>query len=287
MLNAIINKIQSNQVKIITNSTWLGWNKSKTLKFQNKSDIKADYTVFSLGGGSWSVTGSNGLWTKNFIDKGIQVYPFSPANCAYKIQWSNEFIKKHEGSPLKNITITCDNETQKGEVVITQFGIEGNAIYGLSPVIQKNLNKKKDSEIYIDFKPTLSREDIIKKIKNSKEKNISSKLKKTLKLSVSQIDLLKSISNKNEYQSKEFISSKIKAYPLLITDTSPLDQAISTSGGIALSEIDENFELKKINNTFCIGEMLDWNAPTGGYLLQACFSMGVYLAKYLNNKNQI
>ncbi len=248
----------------------------------NQKTIQTDYTVFSLGGASWNITGSDGKWLDTFSNKGIKTKPFQASNCGYQIDWKPNFIQKHEGTPLKNIAISCNNVLQKGEAVITKFGLEGNAIYGLSPQIREQLNSKSKASIFIDFKPSLTLEKVHSKIKFSTYRNTTEILKKELKLSTSQIDLLKLYLSKETYLNTESLSNNIKKFPLKIISTAAINEAISTVGGIDLNAVSDNFELNNLPNQFCIGEMLDWDAPTGGYLLQACVSTGVYLASYLN-----
>jgi hypothetical protein len=238
-----------------------------------------------MGGASWQITGSDGSWLEIFKNKEINTLSFLPANCAYAIKWPKEFILKNEGQPLKNIALSCLAKTQKGELVITKFGLEGNAIYALSSEIQSQLSTKKTATIYLDLKPMFTLNEVTQKINTSQLRTITDILKKTLKLSAPQINLLKATLTKEEFTNKNILSEKIKALPLIINSAAPLNEAISTTGGISLNEVNENFELHKLKNNFCIGEMLDWNAPTGGYLLQACFSMGAYTAKYLNAKD--
>ncbi|MEZ7917863.1 MAG: NAD(P)-dependent oxidoreductase [Patiriisocius sp.] len=286
VLNAITKKLKENGVVVKYEHTFSGWNKSDDPIINDKA-IKADYTIFCLGGASWKVTGSDGKWLDTFSEKGIQTKIFQGSNCGYKINWDNSFIKNHEGTPLKNIAISCDTRLQKGEAVITKFGLEGNAVYGLSPQIRSQLAANLKAVIYIDFKPSLSIENLYTKMLLSSYKNTTQILKKELKLSSAQIDLLKTYVSKDEYLNKETLAKKIKNFPLEIVNTASIDESISTVGGIDLSAISQDFELKKIANQFCIGEMLDWDAPTGGYLLQACASSGVYLAKYINQHNII
>jgi len=169
--------------------------------------------------------------------------------------------------------------------VITKFGLEGNAIYGLSPQIREKLYKNDKALVFIDFKPTLTTESTHSKINASSQKNTTATLKKELKLSTAQIDLLKSTLSKEEYLNTKSLAKSIKEFPLEITNTGAIDQAISTVGGIKLDAISKNFEFKNMPTHFCIGEMLDWDAPTGGYLMQACASTGVYLANHLNKND--
>ncbi|WP_117884331.1 BaiN/RdsA family NAD(P)/FAD-dependent oxidoreductase [Aureibaculum luteum] len=283
VLNAILNTLKEKGVIIKYEQTFSGWDDHNNPILNNIS-TQTDYTVFSLGGGSWKITGSDGIWRDTFSKKGIKTKAFQASNCGYQIDWKPDFIKKHEGTPLKNITITCNSSTQKGEAVITKFGLEGNSIYGLSPQIREQLNAKSNATIFIDFKPSLTVENVHSKLTLSTYRNTTETLKKELKLSTSQIDLLKTYLPKASYLNIDTLTKNIKEFPLEITNTAPIDEAISTVGGIDLKAISKNFELVNLPHQYCIGEMVDWDAPTGGYLLQACASMGVSLARHLNNK---
>jgi uncharacterized flavoprotein (TIGR03862 family) len=284
VLNAILKSLKEKGVIIKYEHTFSDWDDNSNPIINNKM-IQTDYTVFSLGGGSWKVTGSEGNWLDTFSKKGIKTKKIQASNCGYQIDWKSNFIQKHEGTPLKNIAISCNNVIQKGEAVITKFGLEGNAIYGLSPQIREQLFTNSKATVFVDFKPSLTLENIHSKIKLSKYRNTTEILKKELKLSPSQIDLLKIYLSKESYLNTETLTKNIKTFPLEIISTASIDEAISTIGGIDLNAISENFEIKNMPNQFCIGEMLDWDAPTGGYLLQACVSTGVFLAKHLNKNN--
>lgn len=283
VLNKLLGVIESNSVQINYEKEWTGWNDDGALTFASGEAITPDMTVFSLGGGSWKVTGSDGSWIDLFKNRGVKTVPFLPANCGYEINWNPEFIAKNEGIPLKNIAIGSGDKYSKGEVVITKFGMEGNAIYALSPEIQAQLSESGNATVYLDLKPTFTEEQVLTKICDSGLKTTDI-LRRKLNLSKVQIDLLKSNLTKEEFLSKLQLTEKIKYFPLQIESAAPLDEAISTTGGISMGAISENFELNELKQTFCIGEMLDWNAPTGGYLLQACFSTGSHVAKYLNSE---
>ena len=281
VLQVIKVHLKSKGVQFKFNQTFKGWDSENRLLFEGDQTINPDYTIFALGGSSWKVTGSDGSWQKAFQDKGISTSDFSPSNCAYKINWTAEFVSRHEGTPLKNITISIKNKVQKGEAVITQFGLEGNAIYGLSPQIKLDLSAKREATVFVDFKPTLDIDTVVGKLENAK-RNITQTLKEKLKLPIAAIDLMKESMTKEEYLDISILAKRIKKFPLTLVEAAPIDEAISTSGGIALGAVDKHFQLKKIENQYCIGEMLDWDAPTGGYLIQACASKGVFLAKHLN-----
>ncbi len=286
VLQAIEKELLKNQVTINYNHSWTGW-KNDELVFEHKQTtliIKSDITVFALGGGSWKVTGSDGGWLTYFKKKQITTLPFVSSNCAYQIKWDNELLKLIEGQALKNCQFNCHGILKKGEAVLTQFGIEGSGIYALSKPIRKQLLANKIASITIDFKPELNEIQVQQRLKDHAHLSIKDCLEKKLNLTPIQIQLLKFITTKEQYHSYAVLSKLIKAYPLTINDFAPIDEAISTVGGIALSEVKEHLELSKLPNHYCIGEMLDWDAPTGGYLLHACFSMGYSLANYLNRK---
>ncbi|MBP2284704.1 putative flavoprotein (TIGR03862 family) [Flavobacterium sp. CG_23.5] len=283
VLNAILDVLSKRGVTIQYQNTWTGWDSDHNLVFNDAIEVQSDYTVFALGGGSWKVTGSDGTWLELFKTQGIEVIPFKASNCAYGVNWNPDFIDLYEGNPLKNIAVSCGDKSQKGEVVLTRFGLEGNAIYAISPQIREELNDKQNATIFLDLKPTLSYDDLLHKLKKSTLKKTSEKLQKELKMSPAQIGLLKIYLSKETYLNSELLAQNIKKLPIEIMGFALLDEAISTTGGVNLNALDENFELKMLKNHFCIGEMIDLDAPTGGYLLQSCFSMGVYLARHLNS----
>ena len=283
VLNAILGVLAKQGVTIQFQHTWTGWTSNDAVVFNSDTAIKSDYTIFAMGGGSWKVTGSDGTWLELFEKESIPVIPFQSSNCAYRVDWSEDFILEHEGSPLKNIAISCLNKKQKGEAVITRFGLEGNAIYALSPQIREELENQQKALVFLDMKPTLSSDDLLQKIKKSTFKKTSETLQKEIKLSPAQIGLLKKYLSKETYLNPALLAQNIKKMSIEITGSGLLNDAISTTGGIQLNAVDENFQLKDKKSNYCIGEMLDWDAPTGGYLLQACFSMGMHLARHLNS----
>lgn len=302
VLQAIEVKLIKNKVKIHFNHEWLGW-KNKELLFKTSNHeiktVKSEITVFALGGASWKVTGSDGSWVNLFKEKGVNINPFYPSNCAYKINWPEGILPQIEGKALKNCVFQCGTKKKKGEAILTRFGIEGSGIYSLSSEIRKQLSSfpEVDSEILhslkkshhnnkanliIDFKPELTVEEIKQRFNNCGKISIKDFLEKKLNLTATQVTLIKYFTNKEEYQSIDVLIQYTKSYKLNLVGFAPIDDAISTVGGIPWEELNPNFELKKLPNNYCIGEMVDWDAPTGGYLLQACFSMGKFLADKLN-----
>ena len=284
VLQKMLGVLENKGVRILAEHTWTGWGPDHALLFAEQPPVKADYMVFAIGGGCWKVTGSDGSWLPVFAQKGIETVDFKPANCTYQIDWPSAFLSKNEGQPLKNIAISCANSTQRGEAVITRFGLEGNAIYALSPQIQAQLDQAQKATVFLDLKPMFTEEEILRRLRSSREKTMTSTLRRDLKLGATKMDLLQTFLPKETYLAPEKLAPNIKRLPLTLLGSAPLDEAISTTGGIALDAVDAHFELAQLPQTFCIGEMLDWNAPTGGYLLQACFSMGVFLADYLGGR---
>lgn len=288
VLNKIKSKIRSNHVQIHVKHQWLGFSDANKLIFKSPkalTEVEADYVVFCLGGASWKVTGSDGVWTEYFIKKKISLVPFQPSNCAFQINWKKEIISKIEAQTLKNCAFTCNSVTHLGEAVLTRFGIEGSGVYPLSEQIRYELANHGSANLYVDFKPGQSLDMLSQKLNTDVEKkNLTQRLKDNLKLNPAQITLIKSQLSKEDYLNQEMLTSTIKRIKIQISGLAPIDEAISTVGGIDLKEINENFELKKMPHHFVIGEMLDYDAPTGGYLLQSCFSMACYLANALNSR---
>ncbi len=282
VLNKIVEHITKNGVKIQFNKTWTGWNEEGHLCFEDSEIIETDITVFALGGASWKVTGSDGEWSELFKTRDVNVIPFRAANCAFEVEWSKNFITTHEGKPLKNIALSFADQVAKGELVISKFGLEGNAIYALSEKIQAKLMSGQTPTIYLDLKPTMSIAQVSEKIKNSPLMKMTDILKSELNLDRTAIAILKQFSAKETYSTADLLAKIIKHVPIDIQSADDMDKAISTLGGIDLAEVDENLQLKKVPQVYVIGEMLDWYAPTGGYLLQGCFSMGYGLARNLN-----
>ena len=282
VLNKITEHLTAKNVQFKLDTQWIGWNTKGHLCFNDSEDIESDITVFALGGASWKVTGSDGSWCGAFMERGINVLPFRAANCAFHIDWDNNFIHTHAGKPLKNIALKYKKQSSKGELVVSEFGLEGNALYALSRSLQDELLTKKSVCLKLDLKPTMTVSQIKAKYKKSKLTKVTDILKEDLSLDRTAVALIKQYSDKETFMDIDQLAKIIKAVPITLTAADDIDKAISTLGGIALDEVDTNFQLNKMPNTYAIGEMLDWYAPTGGYLLQGCFSMGFSLAENLN-----
>ena len=265
---------------------WLGSDLHENLLFQTSQEIirvKRDLVIFCLGGASWPVTGSNQDWLSYFNEKQIRTLPFESSNCTVLVNWPKSILDKAEGKALKNLGVTCGNRQVLGEVVLTKMGLEGSGVYPLSPAIRTQLKAQGKALLELDFKPGLTLDQVIEKL-NRKAKNTGEALKQHLHLSDAQIQLIKGTLSKEDFLDKTCLAKKIKQLHIEALGLGPIDDAISTVGGIDLAEINEAFELKKWPQHYALGEMLNYDAPTGGYLLQSCFSMGYFLAEVLNRK---
>lgn len=282
VLNAILDQMKKANVQIHTEMHWLGWDDNLDLKFNESESINYDIAIYAVGGASWKKTGSSGQWLDKFSNNNIPTKSFRASNCAFQVHWPDTILDSYEGKPLKNIGISINEKNQSGEIVITKFGIEGNAIYPLSSQIQDSLHLHENATIYIDLKPVFTEEKIYQIIVNSNKLKMSDILFHDLKLSRLHIAILKSNTTKSTFIDAAQVVKKIKKLPIKIIGSAEIDAAISTTGGICLSALNDSYMIKDMPDQYAIGEMVDWDAPTGGYLLQGCFSMGRYLAHILN-----
>ncbi len=287
VLNAVLAQLKANGVSLELNHRWTGFSEDGSLLFETPAGlckVQADKVVFALGGASWPVTGANGHWSVYLAAKGVACLPFRPSNCAFGISWPASLPGKAEGLALKNCMFTCNGISKQGEAVLTRFGIEGSGVYALSPAIRSQLDTQMPAALHIDLKPALSGEEIRQRLERRGAVPVGKYLHSGLKLGEAAILLLRALLSRDDFMQPARLATQIKNLRLDIVSMAPVDEAISTVGGVALTEIDRHFELKKLPGHYAIGEMLDWDAPTGGYLLQACFSMGYSLALHLNNR---
>jgi uncharacterized flavoprotein (TIGR03862 family) len=264
------------------NSTLNFIDPAKKTVLVNDEEIEFDELVLALGGGSWSKTGSDGMWIETLKKINIRVQDFYSLNCGFNTKWSQSFSNRFEIMPVKYINVRHGETQIKGDIMLTPWGVEGTPIYSLSHSIQKEIleNGTDHLEIYIDLKPDLNLEQISEKLKG--KKSISTKLKALL--SGQAILLLRELTSKEDYLDEKIIASKIKNLKLKLTGPRPIEEAISTGGGVYMNEVTNSLSLKNYSNIFVGGEMLSWGAPTGGYLLQGCFTQGYIIAKSIRDK---
>ena len=251
---------------------WVGIDRDGTLTFETPGGevtTRPDATVLALGGASWPQTGSTGGWVEILAGHGIEVTPLAPANAGWEIDWPPAIVEHHAGAPLKNIAVSFDGQSSAGELVITDYGLEGAPLYRLGPALRDGASPS----ITIDFKPALSLAEVESRLAPVK-RNFVREATRRLKLSPAVAALLKHLPDRGPWTEPAQLAAEIKACRIPLVRSRPIDEAISTAGGVAWSELDERLMLRRLPGVFVAGEMLDWEAPTGGYLLQACFATG-------------
>jgi len=245
-------------------------------------EIKPDYAVLALGGASWTSTGSDGKWIKLFTENQVNTLAFQSSNCGVNVYWPDTVKLFHSGKPLKNIVLSVNDKESRGEALITDYGLEGNAVYPLVPEIRTLLKQGIVPTIKIDFKPLNTLDQLIRKGKNARVKTTS--YASVFNLNSVFIAVIKAYTNRLAYEDPAQFASMLKCIEIPVISLRPVEEAISTVGGLSLEEINPDFSLKKCTNVFAIGEMLDWDAPTGGFLLQGSFSMGYFVGQSIISK---
>jgi len=232
--------------------------------------LHARTVVLALGGGSWPQTGSNGAWTFILGQAGVAVSPLAPANCGYEVDWPDSFLSEAEGRPLKNIVANAGTESVAGEVLVTRYGVEGGALYQLG----RALRAMEKPALLIDLKPAFTAQQLVAKLNGAPAVTLDAAAK-AWKLSPAAKALLALC----PVPSANALATLAKGFPLALRGPRPLDEAISSAGGVAWTELDDSLMLRRLPGVFCAGEMIDWEAPTGGYLLQGCFATGTRAAR--------
>lgn len=276
LLRAWLRRLNELGVTFHLNHRWTGWDSANNLILETPElkTVTADATILALGGASWSKFGSDGTWTKILDRENIKISPLRPANCGFQVAWSDVFKNKFAGTPIKSITATHNGKTIAGEIMIAKNGLEGGLIYAHSKDLRTSIEQTGSATLSIDLKPDFTLNQLTEKLAKPKGRDTQTNfLRKQTGLSAAAINLIYECADMTKP-----LAPQIKNLPITFTTTFPIDRAISTAGGIKLSELTENFELKKKKYVYAIGEMLDWEAPTGGYLLQASFSMGIWVA---------
>ncbi|MFA4994189.1 MAG: TIGR03862 family flavoprotein [Bdellovibrionales bacterium] len=286
LLRAWLRHLDSLGVKFLFRRQWVGWNDGDEFLFKSSDGettaVKASAALLALGGASWPRLGSDGNWGPLLKERKIAVAPLRPANCGFVVNWSKQLIQRCEGQPIKSLRAIFGDKSIRGEAMITSAGIEGGVIYALSSVLREAIEKHGIATLHLDLRPDLSLEQLTKKLEApQKGQSRSTFLRKSAGMSPVAISLVQEFLHKNAKaaESPTRLAFLIKALPLTLTAPLPLARAISTAGGICRSSLDKNFMLIEKPGVFAAGEMLDWEAPTGGYLLQATFSTAVAAAE--------
>jgi hypothetical protein len=279
LLRAWLARLAGPGVEFRTRRRWLGWDADGQLVFtapDKQEIIAADATVLALGGASWPRLGSTGDWAPLLAERGVAVAPLTPANCGFHVDWSETFRRRFEGQPLKRIALTLGETTVRGEALITAAGIEGGAVYALSAALRDAITTEGSASLQIDLRPDVSLGDLAARLARPRGKqSLSTFLRKAASLSPVEIGLLHEAAHARLAETTPMaLAAPVKELPLRLTAPAPIETAISTAGGIKWEAVDAHLMLRGRPGVFVAGEMLDWEAPTGGYLLQGCLSTG-------------
>lgn len=285
LLRAWLGRLAAQGVQINTRRTWTGWDSHGDLAFVDPDGAvetvrPARATVLALGGASWPRLGSDGAWAPLLTGQGVAVAPFRPANVGFSVDWTDLFKTRFQGQPLKGLSLTFRGQTVRGEVMISRYGLEGGAVYALSAPLRDAIEADGHAVLHIDLRPDLSAGGIAARlIDGRKSESLSNRLRKTLHLPPAAISLLREGHGLDLPSSPRALGALIKAVPIRLTGVQPITRAISSAGGVRFDSLSDDLRLAGRPNVWVAGEMLDWEAPTGGYLLQACFATGVAAAK--------
>jgi len=280
VLKAIMERLKKKGVHIHMQHSFVGFDENVRPVFEHQGSrisVDADRTLFALGGASWAKTGSTGEWLAHFESIGLRTVPFQASNCGVEVDLP-EAMSVHAGKPLKNISITVGERTIRGEATITEYGLEGNAIYPIVPLIRAQLQNGGTAELILDLKPDSTLDELRAKYQDSSWNERMA----ALNMDRASVALVKAFTPKERYLAG-YLAEDIKALRLSISKLRPIEEAISTVGGIAMEEVAEDFSLIKHPHLYVAGEMLDWDAPTGGFLLQGAFSTGYAAAQAINS----
>jgi uncharacterized flavoprotein (TIGR03862 family) len=277
LLRAWLRRLDALGVTLHTRHRWVGFDETGAPLIRSAGgdviSVAVDATVLALGGASWPKLGSDGSWAGILQERGITVRPLRPANCGFTVAWDEGFIAKHEGEPLKNLALSFGGTTVRGELMLTRTGIEGGAVYALSAALRDAIDRDGEAVLTLDLRPQLSTEQVRDRLRRPRgSESFSNWLRKSVNLTGPLPSLLRGVAGSSTEPSR--IAPLIKALPLRLTGCRPIERAISTAGGIDLDELTPDLMLKRLPGVFAAGEMLDWEAPTGGYLLQGAFASG-------------
>jgi uncharacterized flavoprotein (TIGR03862 family) len=278
LLRAWLQRLRAQGVRFHMRQRWLGWSADGALRFTGplgEQQLRPAATVLALGGASWQRLGSDGAWWPWLHAQGVELAPLQASNCGFDVAWSPHLQSRFAGAPLKGVALQFEGWRQSGECVLTQTGIEGSLIYAASARLRNALATQASTTFHLDLLPARSVDWVAAELAHPRgPRSLATHLKSRLNLSGAKAALLWECVPKPVQADLAAFAAAIKAVPITVLATRPIDEAISTAGGVRFEAMDEHFMLKQLPGVFCAGEMLDWEAPTGGYLLTACWATG-------------
>ncbi|MCV9967132.1 TIGR03862 family flavoprotein [Pararhizobium sp. BT-229] len=286
LLRAWLRRLEAQGVTLLTRHRWTGF-ADDGLAFETPNGpitIRSDATLLALGGASWPRLGSDGGWTTLLQDRGVDIRDLEPANCGFDVAWSDVFKSRFSGAPLKSVTATSDAGTFPGEFVISEHGIEGSLVYAHSAALRDRLKRDGEAALSVDLAPGRSIERLAKDLARQDSKaSISNRLRKGAGLEGVKSALVRELAPHTALSDPEQLARLIKTLPIPVLRPRPIAEAISSAGGIGFDSLDERYMLTSLPGMFAAGEMLDWEAPTGGYLLTACLATGRAAARGIDH----
>ncbi|WP_341706594.1 TIGR03862 family flavoprotein [Halopseudomonas sp.] len=283
LLRAWLKRLREQGVRLRTRHRWLGWDDTGALHFNTpggETRATATATLLALGGGSWARLGSDGSWAPLLSARGVNMRSLRPSNCGFICGWSPFLTERFGGQPLKQIIASTHSSvgetiSRRGEAILTHDGLEGSLIYALSAALREQLEAGAEAELILDLAPDHTQTQLQQALSQPRKgQSLSNLLRKKAGLDGVKVALLHECLGKEAIADPSLLAAGIKALPITLTGTRPLDEAISSAGGVCQNALDDHLMLKALPGVFCAGEMLDWEAPTGGYLLTACFASG-------------
>lgn len=290
LLRSWLARLEQSGVTVDAGSRWVGWATAAgggpdpaTSLFTDRDGgtiaVTSDVTVLALGGASWPRVGSDGGWVTAFRDAGVEVSDLRPANCGIRIAWTGLFAERFAGIPLKNVAIGVAGRSVRGDVVVTAAGLEGGPVYIQSAAIRDLIQRDGQAVVTVDLHPDLAVDGVQSRLARRRPKDsLATSLRRSLGLAPAAISLLRESTDNRPPTDATQLAALVKAVPFVVEATMPIERAISSAGGVAMAELDPSFMIRRLPGVFVAGEMIDWEAPTGGYLLQASFSTAVAAA---------
>jgi uncharacterized flavoprotein (TIGR03862 family) len=284
LLRAWLHRLRSTGVRLHVRHRWLGWDADGALRLVNPGgeiSIKPQATVLALGGASWPQLGSDGAWLPWLQARGVEITPLQSANCGFEVVWSAHLRDKFAGAQLKSVALTFTDalghtEQRQGEMMISAHGVEGSLIYAFSQRLREYLNAHGSATFTLDLVPRRDAERVLAEVSHPRgSRSVSSHLKSRVGIAGVKVALLHEVLSKEQFADASTLAATIKALPITVRATRPIAEAISTAGGVSFNSLDQNLMLTALPGVFVAGEMVDWEAPTGGYLLTACFATGL------------
>lgn len=283
LLRTWVHRLRNSGVQFHLGHRWLGFSSDGSLRIVSSKDeftIKPAAVVLALGGASWPQLGSTGTWVSWLQERGVEIAPWQSANCGFDVAWSSHMREKFAGAPLKAVSLKftgMDGKTEirEGELLVTEYGVEGSLIYSFSKRLREQINASGEATFLIDLLPGQSAERVLAQLSRPRgSRSISRHLQTCLGNNALKRALIYEVLSREQLAEPTALAKYIKELPITVRSTRPIEEAISSAGGVSFESVDEHLMLKAVPGTFVAGEMLDWEAPTGGYLLTACFATG-------------